>query len=60
MNGMQEKREKNVPLDKGTARRRREWYSARRGSWNGVKPVTRVIPSKDLRRARAEQREKDE
>lgn len=50
---------KLVPLKKQSKRSQRAYHAARRGSWNGVLPVTRVIPSKkgyDRNRARREER----
>lgn len=34
-----------VPLRKQSKKKQREYYSARRGSWNGVNPITRVVPN---------------
>ncbi len=34
-----------VPLEKRSKRQQRQVYAARRGSWNGVNPVSKVIPS---------------
>lgn len=34
-----------VPLEKRSKRAQRQVYAARRGSWNGVNPVSKVIPS---------------
>ena len=36
---------KMTPLAKQSKRKQREYYAARRGSWNGVSPVTRIVPS---------------
>jgi hypothetical protein len=38
--------EKYVPLEKRSKKEQRAWHAARRGSWNGVKPVTRIVPNK--------------
>ena len=35
-----------VPLDKQSKRQQREYYSRQRNTWNGVKPVTKAVPSK--------------
>ena len=35
-----------VPLKKQSKKQQREFYSSRRGSWNGVCPVTRSVESK--------------
>lgn len=37
---------KAIPLDKRSKRERRAHYSEQRADWNGVVPVTRVIPGK--------------
>ena len=37
---------KTIPLDKRSKRDRRAYYSDKRNDWNGVIPVTRVIPGK--------------
>ena len=45
---------KMVPLNKQSKKRQRAYHAAKRGDWNGVSPVTRVVPSKkvyDRRRA---------
>ena len=36
---------KMIPLAKQSKARQREYYTAKRGSWNGVNPVTRIVPS---------------
>ena len=36
---------KLTPLKKQSKRKQREYCAARRGSWNGVRPVTRIVPS---------------
>lgn len=36
-----------VPLSKQSKRDQRTYYSARRGDWNGVTPVTRVVQGKN-------------
>ena len=33
---------------KQSKKQQRAFYAAKRGSWNGVNPVTRVVPSKKL------------
>ena len=35
-----------VPLNKQSKRARRAYHAARRGSWNGLSPVTRVVPGR--------------
>ena len=37
---------KTTPLSKQSKKQQRAYYAARRGSWNGVNPVTRVVPNK--------------
>lgn len=36
---------KIAPIKKQSKRTQRTYYAARRGSWNGVSPVTRAVPS---------------
>lgn len=36
---------KMTPLKKQSKNKQREYYAAKRGSWNGVSPVTRIVPS---------------
>ena len=38
---------KTIPLTKQSKKQQRAFYAAKRGSWNGVNPVTRVVPSKN-------------
>ena len=38
--------EKYVPLEKRSKKEQRAWHARQRGDWNGVKPVTRIVPSK--------------
>ena len=52
--------EKFVPLDKRSKKEQRAYHAQQRGSWNGVNPVTRVVPSKKVySRKRAEYRKFD-
>ena len=37
---------KMIPLNKQSKKAQRCYHAAKRGDWNGVTPVTRVIPSK--------------
>ena len=39
---------KMIPLNKQSKKAQREYYLKQRGSWNGVKPATRVIKSKKV------------
>ena len=43
-----------VPMENQSKKARRQYYASRRADWNGVVPVTRVIP--DKRRQRGEGR----
>lgn len=38
--------EKIVPLEKQSRKAQRRYYSARRNDWNGIAPVTRIVPNK--------------
>ena len=38
--------EKMLPLAKQSKASRREYHLARRGSWNGVSPITRIVQSR--------------
>ena len=37
---------KMIPLAKQSKASRREYHLARRGSWNGVSPITRIVRSR--------------
>lgn len=37
-----------VPLKKQSKQRQREFHASKRGSWNGVCPVTRIVESKKV------------
>lgn len=39
---------KPIPLKKQSKREQRKFYAKRRGSWNGVSPVTRAAASKKI------------
>lgn len=39
---------KMVPLSKQSKKERRKFYSSKRGSWNGISPVTRVVQSRKI------------
>lgn len=48
-----------VPLNKQSKKQQKEYHSKKRGDWNGVKPMTRVVPDKtgyDRQKARQEER----
>ncbi len=34
-----------TPLEKQSKRKQREYYEKQRGNWNGVCPITRVVPN---------------
>ena len=36
---------KVTPIAKQSKSKQREYYASKRGSWNGVLPVTRIVPS---------------
>ena len=36
---------KMIPLSKQSKAKQREFHAAKRGSWNGVNPVSRVLPN---------------
>ena len=36
---------KVTPITKQSKSKQREYYASKRGSWNGVSPVTRIVPS---------------
>lgn len=40
--------EKLIPLSKQSKKERRKFYSSKRGSWNGISPVTRVVRSRKV------------
>ena len=37
---------KTIPLKKQSKKQQRAYHAAQRGSWNGVNPVTRIVPNK--------------
>ena len=39
---------KRIPLAKQSKRKQRAYYASRRGSWHGLSPVTRVVPSRKV------------
>ena len=34
-----------IPLNKQSKKKQKEFHSKQRGSWNGISPVTRTVPS---------------
>lgn len=48
---------KNIPLKKMSKAAQKEFHSRQRGCWNGVNPVSRIVPNKkcyDRNRAKKE------
>lgn len=48
-----------IPIAKMSKTERRKYYAARRGSWNGVSPIPRIVQSRkkyDRNRAKQEER----
>lgn len=39
---------KYVPIEKRSKKEQKAYYAKQRGSWNGVNPVTRIVPSKKI------------
>ena len=39
---------KIIPLNKQSKKAQKEYHAERRSSWNGLKPVTRVVKSKKV------------
>lgn len=37
---------KMTPLKKQSKNEQRKYYSSKRGSWNGVSPITRIVQSR--------------
>ena len=37
---------KMIPLKKQSKAAQRKFYAAKRGSWNGVSPITRIVESR--------------
>ena len=35
-----------IPLEKRSKRAQKEYHAAQRGSWNGINPVSRIVPNK--------------
>ena len=53
---------KVTPLAKQSKKKRREYYSSKRSSWNGLSPVTRVVQNRrayDRNRIKREDRRAD-
>ena len=51
-----------TPLKKMSKKRQKAFHAQRRGSWNGLSPVTRVVPNKkayDRKRARQASRREE-
>ncbi len=39
---------KVIPLKKQSKKKQKEFHAKQRGTWNGLSPVTRVVPSKKV------------
>ena len=39
---------KMIPLSKQSKKAQRNYHAKQRGSWNGLSPLTRVVPSKKV------------
>ena len=39
---------KMIPLSKQSKKKQREFHARRRGSWNGLSPVTRIVRSRKV------------
>lgn len=54
---------KVIPLKKQSKKDQRKYHAAKRGSWNGVSPVTRIVRCKkeyDRNKAKRETRRESE
>lgn len=47
----------STPMAKRSKRAQRDYHAAKRGSWNGLSPVTRVVQSKKTYDRNREKRE---
>ena len=43
--GISIQKEKLVPLEKQSKKEQKKFHDRQRGSWNGVNPVTRIVPN---------------
>ena len=48
---------KMIPLEKRSKKEQKAWYARQRGDWNGVNPVTRVVPNKKHYNRKKQRRE---
>ena len=39
---------RHIPLEKQSKKQQKAWHLKKRGSWEGVKPVTRVAESRTI------------
>ncbi len=39
---------KMIPLEKQSKREQRKFHANKRGSWNGIKPTTRIVESRKV------------
>ena len=54
---------KVTPLEKQSKKNQRKFHATKRGAWNGVSPVTRIVQSKrlyDRNRAKQEDRRNED
>ena len=54
---------KLTPLDKMSKKSRKAYHAKQRGSWNGLSPVTRIVPNKkayDRNRAKQASRQNND
>ena len=52
--------EKWIPVEKRSKKEQKAYYAKQRGSWNGVNPVTKVVPSKKVYNRKQAKRWKDD
>lgn len=51
---------KYVPIEKQSRKARKQYYSSRRADWNGIVPVTGVIPDKRRQQDRGSRNNREE
>ena len=37
---------KLIPISKQSKKAQRKFFASKRGSWNGISPVTRIVPNR--------------
>lgn len=55
--------ERMIPLKKQSKKGQRSYYATKRGSWNGISPITRIVQSRrvyDRNRIKREDRRDSE